>query len=151
MAIRLMVGRVALVHKIEVRALDRQPNSRGGSLLIAEFQIIGLPPMVNVNQAKGWRGRHFTAKRWSGLVADHCYLLKIADLKLKKAMLTFTRLSSKEPDSDGLISGFKYVQDGLVKAQVIIDDKPSVIGMPNYIWRLTSPKTGAIIIRIETD
>ena len=119
--------------------------------LVAEFDINDLPKMVNVIGRRHWRVKHREAKLWKNLVHGHCRAIGIEDLGLKKAMLTFTRHSSVEPDADNLVSGFKHVQDGLVQAGVIVDDKPSIIGTPKYLWSFAPVERGKITIKIEVE
>lgn len=81
-----------------------------------------------------------------------CNELKITGLALKKAKLSLIRHSSNECDFDGLVSSFKHVIDGLVVAQVIIDDKSSVIDQPSYSWEFRQRNLGGqISIKIEVE
>lgn len=68
---------------------------------------------------------------------------------LPRARLTLTRFSSVEPDSDGLVSSFKHVIDGLVECGVLVNDRFSNIGMPDYRWSKVKPKQGAIHVVVE--
>lgn len=68
---------------------------------------------------------------------------------LEKAKLTLERHSSVEPDFDGLVSSFKFIIDGLVDCGVLIGDKTSVIGRPDYQWVKASPKKGKIVVIVE--
>ncbi len=68
---------------------------------------------------------------------------------LKKAHLTLTRHSSIRPDSDGLVSSFKHVIDGLVDTKIIVDDDYKTIGMPTYLWEKAPAKKGYITIKVE--
>lgn len=67
---------------------------------------------------------------------------------LTKAKISMTRCSSKEPDVDGLMSGMKYPLDGLVKNDILIDDKPSIVSF-QALWRKAPQKEGKLIIEIE--
>lgn len=117
--------------------------------LIAEFSIEGLPKLTNQSYRSHWRSRHAEAKKWKSLVTAHCLDKGITNLKLNSAVLTFKRHSSVEPDFDGLVSGFKNVIDGLKVSGVIIDDKPSIIGSPTYLWEKCAKGEGKITIKIE--
>lgn len=118
--------------------------------LIAEFDIMGLPMMTNKIGGSHWTKRHKEAVKWKRAISAHCAQFQISGLGLDKASLTLTRHSSKEPDMDGLVSGFKHVIDGLVMAGVIIDDKPSVIGQSQYRWLYRPTKHGGMIsVKIE--
>lgn len=118
--------------------------------LIAEFDIMGLPKMTNSFNRAHWTHRHKESIKWKRNISSLCAQFQIAGMGLEKADLTLTRHSSKEPDMDGLVSGFKYVIDGLVKAGVIVDDKPSVIGQSQYKWIYRATKYGGMItVKIE--
>lgn len=117
-------------------------------MLIAEFEILGLPKMRN-QMSYNWRAAQAEAKKWKKLTSIKCLQLGIQDINLSKAKLTLTRCSIKECDFDGLVSGFKHVLDGLVESKVIVDDRMSVIGQPTFKWEKASPKQGKIRIRIE--
>lgn len=118
--------------------------------LVAEFQVNRIPKMTNYLAGKQWFSKHKEAVIWRRLISEQIILLKINDLKLDKAHLTLTRHSSKAPDSDGLVSGFKPVIDALVRFGVIIDDNYKVIGMPTYLWEYRPRKQGGMItVRVE--
>lgn len=68
---------------------------------------------------------------------------------LHKAIISFTRGSSKCPDYSGLVSSFKVIEDALIHCGVILDDNMDVIGKPDYIWVKTRPKEGFIKIEIQ--
>ncbi len=119
-------------------------------ILVAEFTIEGSPKLYNAIGRKSWHIKAAEAKLWRNKVSNKCHLLKINGLKLDKATLSFTRHSMKECDFDGLVQSMKHVQDGLVAAGVIIDDKPSVIGQPSYKWEFRARRLGGMVtIKIE--
>ena len=115
--------------------------------LVAEFHILGLPQMTNSIGRSHWSKKFKEARKWKSLVFTHCLKAKITQLELNRAVLTLTRHSTKEPDFDGLVSGFKHVIDGLVEAKVIISDKPSVLEGTTYRWE--KRKAGGVTIRIQ--
>jgi hypothetical protein len=63
-------------------------------------------------------------------------------------MVLLTRLSSTEPDFDGLVSGFKVILDSLIKCGVLEDDNPKVIGHPTYAWEKCKKGEGRIRIEV---
>ncbi len=67
---------------------------------------------------------------------------------LKKARVRLTRFSSREPDCDNLAHSFKHVLDGLTFAGIIRDDRPSVIGSPEFVWATAPPRRGKIRIEV---
>lgn len=119
--------------------------------LVADFHIQGLPATVNQLAYKHWRYRHKEATRWKSLVYQLCLVNRIQGLNLAKAQIELTRVSARECDFDNLAGSFKHVLDGLKAAQVIVDDRPSVIGSPTFIWEKGKQKDGKIRIRIWSD
>lgn len=115
---------------------------------VLEFELPGLPKTTNSGGRAHWAVKAKEAAHWKKMVhwATAC---KGPEESLKRAKLTLTRCSAIEPDFDGLVSSFKHVLDGLVEAQVIENDKPSVIGQPAYRWEKAPPKHGKIKVRIE--
>ncbi len=114
-----------------------------------EFELKGLPRPTNQLMVH-WRVKHSHAKEWKLKVIHHVVLNKLAPSEpLTKAKLTLTRYSATEPDFDGLVSSFKHVQDGLIRAGVIADDKQSVIGQPTYLWEYVKRNAGKIKIKVE--
>lgn len=81
-------------------------------------------------------------------VIGMCYAIK-PKWPLKKAKLTLIRYSSVCPDSDGLVSGFKHIIDGLVIGRVLVNDKFENIGMPTYLWEKAAPRGGRIRVIVE--
>lgn len=75
---------------------------------------------------------------------------KRAAFPFLRATVTLTRLSTREPDADNLMSSWKHVLDGLVEAGVIINDKPSTIGSPISLWKYAKRKDGKIKIKVES-
>lgn len=116
--------------------------------LIAEFSISGLPATINAIGRKHWAFKVKEARQWKRLVVEQCVLARVFGVKLEKAILEFTRHSSQELDFDNLAGSFKHVLDGLVEAGVIIDDKPSIIGSPTFIWQKTKPGEGKVTVKV---
>ena len=55
---------------------------------------------------------------------------KFGFVPMKKANVTFTRISSRLMDPDNVPHSFKHVLDGLVKSYVLVDDGPNnIIGL----------------------
>jgi Holliday junction resolvase RusA-like endonuclease len=68
---------------------------------------------------------------------------------LTRAEVSITRFSSRQPDFDGMVSAGKSLLDGLVEAQVLIDDSQQVIGQPKYYWEQSRPGKGKVRVRVE--
>lgn len=119
-------------------------------ILVAQFDIEGTPKLINEIGRKSWPVKAREAKLWKNKVIFKCHSAQIQNRNLTKAILTFTRHSMKQPDHDNLAISFKHVQDGLVEAQVIIDDTHAVIGVPTYLWLFRARRLGGMTtVRIE--
>ncbi len=113
-----------------------------------DVEIEGLPEPVNKILWTHWTVKKKHTDMWKKKV-----FVAIGQNKpvtpLKKAKLTLTRYSSRESDFDGLVGSFKPITDALISCGVIEDDKPSVIGRPEYVWEKVKPKEGKIRIQVE--
>ena len=110
------------------------------------FELEGLPKSQTNNYGH-WRTRAKSKKDWEDRVIAATITQWPKD-PLTEAKLTFTRCSSSEPDFDNLVASFKPVMDGLVRARIILDDKPSVVGQPQYRWEKAAPKQGKIRVQV---
>jgi hypothetical protein len=114
-----------------------------------EFEINDLPKTINAIGRAHWAIKAKEAKKWINLVAAQI-LSKGIGKQLPGAKITLTRYSSRCPDSDGLVSSFKHVIDGIVRAGLLPDDSYRTIGMPCYRWIKEEKKKGKIVVRIES-
>lgn len=111
------------------------------------IEIPRLPPMNSSRRVNRWVEIK-EKKLWAAEVAAATHG-KRPPKPLERAKVTFIRRSgSREPDYGNLVASFKHVEDGLI-GLIIVDDKPSVIGHPEYKWEKASPKKGSIIVRVE--
>jgi len=115
--------------------------------LVVKCKIFGLTKRINLGHGSHWRARHGEARRWLRAVDMAIGPVRPKE-PLQKAKLRLTRGSSQEPDFGGLVYSFKTIEDSLVKLGIIIDDKMSVIGRPEYLWEKTKPKEGFIKIEV---
>lgn len=113
---------------------------------VLEFELPGLPRTLN--DRGHWRVRHAENQKWLKLVA-FATSGKRPPVPLERARLTLTRMSSREPDFDNRVSGFKPIVDALVRCGVLVDDKMSNIGSPEFLWEKAKPKHGGVRVRIE--
>jgi hypothetical protein len=112
-----------------------------------QFEIHELPKMPNALLRRHWTVVSKESNKWLALVQTK---LRWKHAPLPKAKLTLIRVSTFEPDFDGLVGSFKFVVDALVDIGVIVDDKYSVIGESRYIWRKAAKKKEQkIIVQIE--
>lgn len=114
-----------------------------------EITLPGLPKTTNASRSHGhWAQYYKESVKWKKNILPYFWHVKPKE-PLHKAKLILTRYSSKEPDFDGLVSSFKHVIDALVEGGIILDDKMSVIGQPDYRWTLASRNEGYIRIQVE--
>lgn len=113
-----------------------------------KFTVNGLPKMPNQLLRKHWAVISQEAKKWHILVHYHTLKQKPAKPH-QKVKAEMTRFSTQEPDRDGLSGSFKYVMDGLVKAGIMVDDKPSVVVECIYKWEKSKLADQRIEVKIE--
>lgn len=112
-----------------------------------KIEIDDLPKMTNAHANASWFRRKAEADKWKRLMF-HELVGKAPKTPLQKATITCIRYSSREPDFDGLVSGFKHCIDALKINKIIVDDKSSVIGTPIYKWEKISKGSGKITIEV---
>ena len=88
---------------------------------------------------------------WKDAVIKACTLKGLPSQPLTKAKLTLRRYSSGEIDYDGLVGSFKSCVDGLQEAGVIINDKMSTIGRPDYDIGAPKPSPGKGFVTIKVE
>jgi hypothetical protein len=113
------------------------------------FEEPCLPNTTNSMTSFSWYKKHKEQKKWAGIVNFHVIQRGRPKAPLKRARLTLVRHSFVEPDYDGLVSSFKWLIDGLVKAGVIENDKSSNIGQPSYSWAKAKRGQGKIVVVVE--
>ena len=113
-----------------------------------EFEIEDLPKTYNSLGRAHWTVKAKEARKWLNLVLSVCYSKRPLQ-PLQRAKLSLVRYSSSSPDSDGLVSSFKHVIDGLRKASIIHNDKFENIGMPDYKWEKVKKGKGKIKVKVE--
>lgn len=116
-----------------------------------KFTIEDLPHSTNSLGRKHWGAKLKESRKWERLVWETVIFggYPKPPSPLKKAKISLTRHSSREPDFDGLVSTFKHVLDGLKNAKIIVDDKMSVIGQPNYKWECAPRNKGKITVHVQ--
>ena len=112
-----------------------------------EFEIAERPRLQTNNYANKW-ARHKATQHWAALVEAAVREAGRPVEPLPKAGVVLIRHSASEPDYDNLVASFKPLVDGLTKSGVISDDKPSVVGHPEYRWRKAKPKQGRVTVRV---
>jgi hypothetical protein len=113
-----------------------------------EFEINDLPKTINAIGRSHWSIKAKEAKKWKTLVANQIISTGCCKL-LFRAQISLFRYSSRCPDSDGLVSSFKHVIDGIVGAGLLPDDSYRTIGMPDYRWEKAPKGKGKIKVIVE--
>jgi hypothetical protein len=116
-----------------------------------ELILPGLPARVNEWAGRSWHSKHKESIKWLKRLQGTLILTRQQPPPgpLQRASLTLIRYSSRCPDYDGLVSGFKPVIDSLKKMAIIVDDNMNVIGAPTYKWQPARAKHGMIKIIVE--
>lgn len=113
-----------------------------------DLMIPGLPRMGNASgRSRGFWAIDKERKRVLAQVAALVGAQRPAK-PLETATLVCTRASSVQPDADGLVAGFKWVIDGLVKCGVLANDKWKNIAMPEYRWERVKPGSGYLRVLV---
>jgi len=112
------------------------------------MRIQGLPKTYNALGRTHWAVKLKESRYWHEQVGLRV-TGKLPQLPLSKAKLILIRCSSSAPDADGLVSSFKAVLDGLVRAKVLTDDKMVNIGIPQYEWRRGKSRAGYIEVIVN--
>jgi len=113
---------------------------------ILEIEIPGLPPLTNAQKGH-WSVRRKSNELWKRKTAS-ALVGRAPRCALPAVRVTYTRYSSAEPDFDGLVSGFKYIQDSLVRFGFVENDKMQNI-RATYLWEKAKRGEGKIKVRIE--
>lgn len=112
-----------------------------------EFTIEALPPILANGSHKSWQSVNGIKRKWQrntiALIYD-----KRPRTPLKRAKVTFTRHSMREPDYDNLVISFKAIRDGLVKGGILEDDNSQVL-KSEYRWEKTKKNHGFVSIKVE--
>ena len=118
---------------------------------IFEFEETRLPKMTNSMMGVAKYGTIKHKHLWENTIYDAVMVKRhpMPPKPLTHAKVTLTRRSARQPDYDGLVSGFKFIIDALVRNAILIDDNPSVIGTPEYKWEKAPPDGGSMKIRVE--
>lgn len=110
-----------------------------------EFTLTGLPELPNALKKGHWSYGYKEQKKWRNLVQFKTIPSR-PETPLAFAKVTFTRHSTKAPDSDNLASSFKGARDGL-QPHIIPDDSPKHLEAV-YAWQ-KGPTKGFVTIKIE--
>lgn len=111
------------------------------------FELNGLPKTTNRLAGSNFYLVHQMRKKWKRDVYFTTHYYRPSE-PLKKATLKLTRISSHQPDFDGLVSSFKPILDGLKEAKIILDDSMDQIGIPTYLWEKGKKGMGRIEIEV---
>jgi hypothetical protein len=115
---------------------------------VLEFTLPGLPRTANGSHGN-WRAKHAQVRAWKQATFAHAWPKRPPE-PLTRAVISFKRHSSTEPDFDNLAISFKPILDGLRQAGVIVDDKRANVGRPNYDWEYAPRNKGFISVRVES-
>lgn len=110
-----------------------------------KFELPGLPKTLNARMH--WAIKMKENQKWKKLV--HFMTVGKRPLRpIPRAHLTLTRFSTREPDFDNLVSGFKPIVDALVECKILENDKMSNIGISDFRWEKCAPKKGKIKVEM---
>lgn len=113
-----------------------------------EIEIMGLPQSTNARSNTNYRSVNANRKLWHENVF-YATVGKRPKFPLEKVKLTLVRHSSVPMDYDGIVASFKPVVDGLIHAEIIVDDTMEVTGKWDCDWKKAKAKRGKITIKVE--
>src|SRR6185312_10503079 len=121
------------------------------NLFEIEFRIEGLPPIPGNGSHHNWRVAAGIRKVWVQKAFEALLQNKFKRplVPLEKAKCTFLRVSASEPDDDNLRASFKPVRDALVRAGILVDDKPRNMPDPIYRWQKGKQKKGYVVVHVK--
>jgi hypothetical protein len=107
-----------------------------------------LPKLGNVKIRSHWAVGHKERVFYEQLIKTK-YRRFIPAVPAKRLCIQYIRYSIREPDFDGLVFSFKHVQDAIVAAGFLADDKMSNTGIPVYSWVKCKTKDAHIIVILQ--
>lgn len=111
-----------------------------------KIMLSGLPTGGNSRQS--WRAKYAETTKWKKAVF-FATKGKLPPKPLKKVRLKYTRCSSNKMDWDNLVISFKAIQDGLVDAGIMRDDKvKNIPELPVYEQNMAKKGEGKVWIEI---
>jgi len=112
-----------------------------------EFEIPGVPPLL-LNARLHWRSVHAKRGKWKSWV-ETALLGQVPPEPFDRALVIYTRCCGyKEPDYDNLVSSWKWIQDGMVEAGLLGEDRRSNIE-PYYLWERAKPSEKRIRVQVQ--
>ena len=111
------------------------------------IEIPGAPPLL-LNSRLHHMAKYRGSRKWYNWVRI-ALAGSIPKTPYNRARIRYERHHGfVEPDQDNLVSGFKWIQDGIVMAGVVSNDTQSII-MTEHHWFPSSPKKSHVVIEIE--
>lgn len=112
-----------------------------------DFEIRGLPTLINAMSRAHWAVAYREAKKWKRWVFIIVRTRRPAQ-PLTRARVEFTRFSyGRGVDCDNLAISFKAVRDGLVEAGILANDAPENI-VAEYTWVRAEKNQGRIKVTV---
>lgn len=109
-------------------------------------EIEGAPPLL-LNSRMHWRVAQKHKKDWYERVAI-AVRGQVPEEPWVQARGIFTRYCGyKRPDKVNLASGFKWIEDALIREGIIVDDSPEHFDS-SYRWEKASPREKRIRIEV---
>lgn len=111
-----------------------------------EFVLPGAPPLL-LNSRLHWRKANKQKIAWYEVVRL-ATLRQIPKVPFEAGCIRYIRCcGNMEPDYDNLVSGFKWITDGLIRAGLFEDDTQRHLEI-EYLWASATPKSKRIIVQM---
>ena len=112
----------------------KNSRSKGSTGWSVDLRIDWLPKINTSATRRHWSYHHRENQKWNTLLKAELERAGLPDnAPLEKAKIVCYRCSSREPDFENLVMGFKGAIDQLVHLGVLVDDNPRVLER-EYRW-----------------
>jgi hypothetical protein len=120
------------------------------TLDVIEFSIPGrAPATMSPNARKSWHQKHADGSEYMQTVMLMAQAARTESEPWKRAHVTVTQRAVRLRDHDNFAASFKPGLDGLVRAGIIADDKPSVIDLSLRAEKVQHERDECVLVRIE--
>jgi len=113
---------------------------------VIDFELEGAPPLL-LNARLHWRSKNRQRSDWQERVMEAVKPMT-PPAPFERAFVRYTRYCGfQEPDYDNLVSSWKWIQDALVRAGILTDDRRADIET-HYDWEKARPADKRVRVQV---